>query len=199
MFHNQIKEFRLLDQTIAPGAANDVNFGTTLFPSPGDGNANSSGNEINATGIMLRGILEIPGDRIASTTVRMYMVSWNSTQGVPDSNSFYHNVSGNKMLDPIDSDRYPGVKFMGELRPISRPTVYGVDIVTNRTRIMFKRWIPLKKKLHQRFQDGILSHIDNLKEHMSIIFVPYDKMSAIETDRIITHFECAATLYFKDP
>lgn len=207
MFHDDIKEFRLLDQTLAAGSSNDTNFGTTLFPSPGDGNANSDGNEIFATGIMLRGTMEIPYDRSNSTTVRMYLVNWNSTQGVPDSNSFYHNVSNNKMLDPIDSDRYPGVKFMGTLRPNNRgmaqfgqPDYVAANPVNQQnTRVLFKRWIPMKKKLFQRFSGSVIDKIDNLKEHMSLIFVPYDKLSTLTTDRVVIGFECTATLYFKDP
>lgn len=202
MFHNQIKEFRLLDQNVASGSANDVNFGTTLFPGLGDGNAQSNGNEINATGIMLRGILELPHDRATSTDVRMYLVSWNSSQGVPDSNSFYHNISNNKMLDPIDSDRYPGVKFMGTLRPSNRPNHVALAVSQepgSRAKILFKRWLPMKKVIRQRFDGNTISRIDNLKEHMSLIFVPYDKFSTLETDRVVTAFECTATLYYKDP
>lgn len=205
MFHNQIKEYRLLDQTVASGSANDENFGTTLFPGLGDGNAQSSGNEINATGIMLRGTMEIPQDRTVNTQVRMYLVSWNSSQGVPDSNSFYHNISNNKMLDPIDSDRYPGVKFMGTLKPhlqrgIAQLTAFdSANISRQNGTIMFKRWIPMKKVIRQRFDGNTINRIDNLKEHMSLLFVPYDRFNALTTDRVITAFECTATLYYKDP
>lgn len=154
--------------------------------------------EMRLTRLMLRGTMQIPFDRTYGTSVRMYLVPWNSSQGVPDSNSFYHNISGNKFLDPIDSDGYPRLKFMGTLNPLTRGGNQGA-LPQQSVTIMFKKWIPMKKVIRQRFDGTTINRIDNLKEHMSLIFVPYEKMSSLETDRIVTHFECTATLYYKDP
>lgn len=194
LFHNTIQNYHLWDQT--NNIPTQQNLGTSLFPPQGTEDFEMLGNEIYMTGIMLRGTMQIPYDRVKGTTVKMWLVQYNSVQEAPTNLTFFHNITNNTHLDPLDSDRYRA-KYMGVLHPIWRG-IAGDDSVSSRdATLMFKRWIPMKKKVLMR--NNPLQRMDNLKERCAIVFAAYDKFSASTNDRIVTAFQIAATMYFKDP
>jgi len=96
---------------------------------------------------MLRGQIEIPYDR-RDENCDLYFVQNNTAVGGPT--DVFHNVTGNVLLDPIQSKRFVSVKKLGRYRV--KPTDAGMhstgswlaDNVITKT-IMFKRWVPFRK------------------------------------------------------
>lgn len=196
LFHNTIQNYFLWDQTI--NLPTQQNLGTSLFPQLGTTDFEMLGNEIFMTGIMLRGTMSIPSDRTAGVTVKMWLVQYNSAQEDPSNLNFFHNITNNTHLDPLDGERYQS-KYLGELKPIWR----GITTLATQSndpsreaQINFKRWLPMKRKVHIR---QLPTRMDNLKERCAIVLTAYDKFSASTNDRVVTAFQMAATMYFKDP
>lgn len=195
LFHNTIQNYFLWDQTVT--LPTQQNLATSLFPVLGTTDFEMSGNEIYMTGIMLRGTMQIPHDRTKGTTIKMWLVQYNSASEDPSNLNFFHNITNNTHLDPLDHERYQP-KYLGEIRPIYRGLVahnLGPTSVEDAT-VMFKRWLPMKKKVHIR---QLPLRMDNLKERCAIVLTAYDKFSSSTNDRIVTAFQMAATMYFKDP
>ena len=92
----------------------------TIWPAVGDGDANRTGDMIQATGMKIRGVFEIPNDRF-NMRMKIWYVQWNTGDGTPSTQSeFFHNISGNIMLDPIQNKRFRSIKYLGEIK--CRPT-----------------------------------------------------------------------------
>lgn len=173
---------------------------SSLFPTVGDTENNRDGNEIMGRGFMIRGMFNIPYDR-RDVRIDMYYVQHNTNMGNPLTDLF-HNVSGNVMLDPVNKKRWDNVKKLGSLRV--KATDAGMhssgswlaDNVITKT-VMFKRWIPLNKKL-KFYADGA-SNVTNLPEMGRILFFAYDTLSTAGTDTVVHSGSVNATFYYKDP
>lgn len=165
----------------------------TIWPAVGDGDANRTGDMIQATGMKIRGVFEIPNDRF-NMRMKIWYVQWNTGDGTPSTQSeFFHNISGNIMLDPIQNKRFRSIKYLGEIK--CRPT--DIQNATAQTKtIFFQRWIPMKKKVYFKADGSVIP--TNMKEYGSLVFAPYDTISSSQTDIIVSDSELTYTLYYKD-
>lgn len=166
--------------------------GNNLFPTQGNTDGNRKGDEIICQGIRLRMVLNVPYDR-RNTTFKMFFIQWNSVQGnVGLRTDLLHDITGNIMLDPIQKDRWPGVKYLGSYTSRAKD-LQGTDHHT----ILVNRWLPLKRKV-TFLTDGNVEPA-NLREYGSVVIFSYSTTGALETDAVATNCQFTATLYYKDP
>jgi hypothetical protein len=165
-----------------------------LFPTQGLGDSERIGDEIYVTGIMVRATFEIPQDR-RNTKIKLWFVPHNTDQGVPSTQSqFQHNVSGNTFLDPIQTDRWKGIKYLGMHQLKSTDQTTGEQDKS----IMRKFWIPIYRKV--TFQTDTSQTIaSGLTERGWIVATAYDTFSTLTTDTVVNRAEMTATLYYKCP
>lgn len=163
-----------------------------LWPTAGTSDAGRVGDNVNALGIHLRAVLQIPHDR-RNMRCKMYFVQWNTSQGDPyDRSLFYHWTMQNTHMDAVNKDNFASVRYLGTYGCRSVDQTTGSQDKT----IMIRKWLPFKKKLTFR---GSIGQPTNCKENGAIIFVPYDTVTALESDVLITRIQMTASLYFKDP
>lgn len=167
---------------------------TTMFPSQGLSDGERIGDEIYVTGIMIRCMFEMPQDR-RNAKVKLWYVPYNSDQGAPVNQAeFQHNVSGNTFIDPIQTDRWPGIRYLGmhQLRATDQAT-------GSEDKSFFRKfWIPIYKKVTFR-EDGSTIIASGLKENGAIIATAYDTYSSFQTDTVVSRGEITATMYYKCP
>lgn len=167
---------------------------TGIWPAQGNGDGERRGDEIFATGIMMRCVVQIPHDR-RNTKFRMWYVPHTSGSGDPgDKSQLFHNVSNNVMVDPIQTDRWKGIKYLGQFRCSAVDQTTGSQDKT----IILKRWIPLKRKIYFK-EDTSSVPVSGIMENGYIIIAAYDTITSATTDTLITNSETAFTLYYKDP
>lgn len=168
----------------------DVN---SIWPLQNDSDSGRNGDMIQVAGIKIRGVFEVPNDRF-NAKMKLYFVQWNSSDGTPtNQNEFFHNVSGNIMIDPIQNKRFRSVTKLGMIQ--CRATDVQQGTAQTKT-IFFSKWIPMNKKVY--FKGDGSENPTNLKEYGSILFCPYDTISSVTTDMIIVNSELTYTIYYKD-
>lgn len=181
--HDTLRHYRIWDPT-----------DYSIFPAQGLGDGERIGDEIYVTGIMIRATFEVPQDR-RNTKMKFWYVPYNSEQGNPsDQAAFQHNVSGNTFLDPIQTDRWQGIRYLGmhQLKSVDQTT--GQQDKS----IMRKFWLPIYRKVTFN-NDGSQSPASGLKEYGSIVATAYDTYSTLTTDTVVNRAEMTATLYYKCP
>lgn len=187
--HNILQRIDLWNATLGSGTA-----GTRLFPTQGMTDGNRIGDEIYATGISVKLMLNLPSDR-RTASVKVWYVPHNSVQGDPRvKTNFFHGLVNNVMMDKVQTDRWPGVKYLGMFRnndPDNTTT-------TAHGQIYIKLWIPLKRKI-TFITDGDTVVARGLKDIGTLLFAPYDKIGSLETDTLVNNLQGEATLHYKDP
>jgi hypothetical protein len=204
---------------VAPGALSSYYHNTTYFHSlhnnsptdpehkhptslvQGDENYQRNGREVYSTGFRVRGVLDIPFDR-RNTTVKIYQMEYNTNQGAW-TDLFHSGVgtTGNKLLDRINTERFPGTKLLRTLRVKSRDLYVERGELTDGGSIAtlkYDIWIPWKRKLSYKSAAG-LGPTGGCKEIMGLAFVFYDAAETLETDAVCTRNEQSVSWYFKDP
>ena len=165
----------------------------SIWPLQNDSDSGRSGDMIQVAGIKIRGVFEVPNDRF-NAKMKLYFVQWNSGDGTPTTQSeFFHNVSGNIMIDPIQNKRFRNVLKLGMIQ--CRATDVQQGTAQTKT-IFFSKWIPMNKKVY--FKGDGSENPSNLKEYGSILFCPYDTISSATTDNIFINSELTYTVYYKD-
>lgn len=167
-----------------------------IWPNQGTDDNQRVGDEIYAKGLMVRGMLQVPYDR-RTVKVDVYWLPYNSAQGDPTSDAasagdLFHPVSGNKLLDPVQIRRWPGLIKLG--RYCCRATDQAMSNGLDKT-ITFQKYISLGKKINFCGTSQIPS---NMPELGRILLVPYDTISTSTLDTVITRSEIATTLYFTE-
>ena len=116
-----------------------------LFPSQGNTDASREGDEILTTGVKFRLLLGQKADR-PNVTWKIYLLKYNNAvSGDPAVyNNFYHNVSGNGLLDPVQSKKYKVVKSF-TINSKGRSMEVG-ETAKEFTRTM-SFWYPMKRKI----------------------------------------------------
>lgn len=184
IYHDTLDDFQLWDSS---GTAN-------IFPDQGTTDSSRIGDRIMVQGIRLRMVLQIPWDR-RNANIKMWYVPFNNGQGSPTTyGEFFHNITGNSQLDPIQKKRWPSVVYLGNFYLRSKDRDSGATH-TDAT-IFINKWLPLNKAVY--FKADASNAPVNMKEYGRIIIAPYDTISSATTDIIITNLEASATLYFKD-
>lgn len=177
------------------------NQGNGLFPAQGQTDGTRVGDSIDCTGIMVRGQFEVPYDR-RDVHIDLYYIQFNSAVGGPDVSTFFHNVTGNALLDPVQNKRYTNVRKLGRYR--CKPTdaiahstgSWLADNVVTKT-IMFKKWLPMKKTV--KFVADASTTPTNIPELGAIYAVVVDTLSTATSDIVVAASKVSATLYYKDP
>lgn len=180
--HDTLKSFVLWDENTLG-----------LFPPQGLSDGERVGDEIYVTGLKIRCTFEMPHDR-RNAKIKLWYVPYDHTQGDPNIHAnFQHNVSGNTFIDPVQTDRWPGIRYLGmhQLRATDQTT--GIQDKT-----MFRDfWIPIYKKC--TFTNDGTQQILGLKERGVILATAYDTYSTSTTDTVVNRGEMTATLYYKCP
>lgn len=115
----------------------------TIFPSQGLGDGERNGDEIYVKGIMVRMIFQIPHDR-RNTKFKLWYVPYNSVQGnLAVAADFMHVSANNTMLDFIQTDRWKGIKYIGQYRCSAADMITGSQDKI----VMVKKWIPINRKV----------------------------------------------------
>ncbi|AXH73025.1 MAG: putative capsid protein [Cressdnaviricota sp.] len=187
---------------------------TNLFPGQNSTDSGRIGDRIICQGIKIRAIFDIPWDR-KNIKLKAFYVPWNSDQGTPATyTNFFHNITGEARLDPVQKKRYPGLKYLGtyQIEPERAPYyTYGSgtgspdsDVISANTgTICIKTFIPMNdKKLF--FRSDATNQPSNLKEQGSILLVPYASLNTAKDgvllpgDTIVLNGKMSATCYYKD-
>lgn len=181
----------------------------TLFPNQGNGDGERNGDEIYVHGIRVRGVLDVPYDR-PDTEIKMWFVPYNSTQGVPSNKGdFMHGTINNVWIDGVQTDRWPGIRYLGKLRVRAKDSyaykgqlvgALGEEIeeLEGRERkLSFNKYITLKRKV--RFNNDGSNIANGLKEAGSIVFATYCTVGTGTGDNCVIARNIAATIYYKDP
>lgn len=167
---------------------------TTIFPVQGNSDGERRGDEIYATGIRYRACFQVPSDR-RNTIIKLWFVPFNTNQGDPNIKSqFFHLLTNNVILDPIQTDRWGGTRYLGSYRFTGRDQPTDSQDKT----IFVNKWIPIKRKVCFRSDaENIVS--TGLKAFGYIVMAAYDTISSLTTDTIVSRTEHSFTLYYKDP
>jgi hypothetical protein len=175
------------------------NVGNGIFPGQSVDDGSRIGDEIQAVGIMIRGQIEIPYDR-RDTVCDIYFTQNNTAVGGPT--GMFHSVTGNVLLDPVQSKRFVNVHKLGRYRVKATDAgmhstgAWLADNVITKT-ILFKKWIPFKKTV--KFVADNTATPTNIPELGSLVLACKDTLSTASTDNVVLSVKTTATLYFKDP
>lgn len=181
----------------------------SILPQQGITDATRIGDRIMASKIKLRLHFDIPYDR-NNVKLKLYFLEYNSDQGTPtDYATFFHNVTGNSRLDPVQFKRWGKyLKYLGDYRPRdndarlfytyhgneSAPS--GATTATNTSTIYVKKDIYLNRKVYFT-SDGAMTP-SNLKENGCLLILPYASANTSTGDNVVLSMEGASTLYYKD-
>lgn len=163
------------------------------------GDSARTGSDIYSVGIRVRGMFTLPYDR-RNTTIKMYLVESNSSQGSLPADLF-RSTTGNRMLDPINTDNFKGVKLLRVLRTKARDLYVERGELTDagsEATIHYNIWIPFKRHLVYNSSSAVCPK-QGVKEMLSIVMIPYDTPSTSTTDTVITSHEQYTEMYYKDP
>lgn len=167
----------------------------------GSGDNQRNGTEIYSLGFRVRGTFGLPFDR-RNTTIKIWMVEYNSNQGSPtDSTQWYRNVTGNNLLDPINTERFPGVKLLRTLRATARDLYVQRGELTDAGNIHslhYDIWIPWKRHLRYAGTPNENPR-SGCKETVALVMACYDTRSAAVTDNVILDHDQMVAFYYKDP
>jgi hypothetical protein len=184
----------------------------TIFPGQGTTDGSRVGDRIVCQGLKIRAVFDVPWDR-KNVKLKVFYLPWNSDQGTPTTyGQFFHDITTNARLDPVQTKRWPGVKYLGtyQIEPERAPyytyssgdQTPAADVISANTgTICVKKWIPMNKKLY--FKADASTSVTNLKENGSIICIPYTTINTASTgvisgDNVILKAEMAVTVYYKD-
>lgn len=187
--HNSLRRIDLWRLNSGTGSS-----GTRIFPTQGMTDGNRIGDEIYASGISVKLMLNLPPDR-RTASIKVWYVPHNNVQGNPgDKSQLFHGLINNVMIDQIQTDRWPGIKYLGMFRNSDPDNI----TASAHGQIYMNLWIPLRRKL-TFITDGDTVTARGLKEVGSLIFAPYDKINSLEEDNIINNLQGEITFHYKDP
>lgn len=163
-----------------------------IIPTQGDGDGFRNGDEIYAKGIMLRIQLALYTS-YHNAKVKLFLVEGNRVQGDPaNPGEMYHVVTGNHMIDGIQTDRWR-VSKLGTYK--YKPS--DISPTTNNADIFINKWIPFRRKFRFK-QDDSWQICQGMKEWLAICGVAYDTTNTV-TSVSIGDMRIHATLYYGDP
>lgn len=175
---------------------NNANPDAVKHPLPGQGDADSArnGDEIYATGLLIRGMINAAAGN-KNTRYRMFISEYNDTQfgtgtDITTYNALFHSISAQSILDNFQTDRIK-VRSLGTLT-VGRNDQQDSDSCL----IPFKFWIPLKRKLTFR-DDTTFALAKGMKNKLTLLCIPYRLNQAAQGS--VGSISTNATLYYKDP
>lgn len=166
----------------------------------GTGDNQRIGTDVYSLGFRVRGSFGLPYNK-RNTTIKIWLVEYNTNQGNPiDATNWYRNVTGNNLLDPINVERFPGVKLLRTLRATSRDLYVERGELTDSGSIhqlYYDIWVPWKRKLRY-FNNALSNPTSGSKEVLTLIMTCYDTFSTITTDNVIVDHDQMVAFYYKD-
>jgi len=163
-----------------------------VMPEQGLTDANRIGDSVQLTGFKCRFSAQISG-LYNQSDISLYYVPYNSDQGDPtDRTQLFHWISGFTSLDPIQTKRWPGIKFLGKHK------VKAADAsVTGDRMLLGSFWIPINKKVN--FKSDVTVQPTNLKENGLILWTFNAYNNSPDGAVMVTDMRFNTTCYFKDP
>lgn len=185
--HNAINVVRLW--------GDNSNLANNVMPNQGDTDANRSGDSIVATGYKIR--YNIVANSISKQGhYKFFFLPYNSDQGDPtDRAQLTHTLTDYLSLDPIQSKRWKGIKYLGKRYMRSTDSSSNEQGIINGS-----FWIPLKRTIN--FKNDTTNITTNLKENGILIWYYTGNLALADPDSATTYVAEAnfcSTLYFKDP
>jgi hypothetical protein len=164
------------------------------MPQQGHTDGNREGDAINAIGFKIRYNIQTSGSA-SQGHYKFFFLPYNTDQGDPtDRTQLTHTLSGFLSMDPIQSKRWKGIKYLG-----SRYMTATDGTVTSEKIINGSFWIPFEKKV--LFKTDLSNITTNLKEKGVLIwyFTGYPSLGPDNTNQFVTFVRFVNTLYYKDP
>jgi hypothetical protein len=191
---------------------NDSSSGSNAFPAQGTNDGSRIGDRIICQGFKLRMIIDIPFDR-RNTTIKLFYLPYNTAQGNPAAlGDLFHSLHNSTMVDPIQTKRWPGLKFLGKFQSNNRNiggqgrdggyqgAAAGVlpadEVSSQTTQIIINKWLPVNKKIN--FIADATLQPSNMKEKGVILMMPYATENTVGTDNLVLDCQYTITTYFKD-
>lgn len=193
MLHNGITIVRIINN-VFPDAAK--------HPLPGRGVQDTQriGDQINASGIMLKMVLDVGSQYRTSTFRVFYCESEQSDGAIEDYQNLFENTTGLTMQDKLNNDRF-------RLKPIGTYRIQSADQdIDEPGGIVINKWIPFKRKLtftgSNDDQDHVIQVSKGMKDYLDVVILPWHAISSgpiLDPHPVIGSFRATATLHWKDP
>lgn len=193
LLHNGITVVRIINNNF-PDA--------TKHPMPGRGVQDDQriGDQINATGIQLKMVLDV-GSQYRTSSFRVFMCENEQSDGAIEAyNNLFEVTTGLTMQDKFNNDRF-------KLKPLGTYRIASADMdIDEPGGIVINKWIPFKRKL--TFSPGNIDEntgikvAKGMKDYLDVIILPWHAISSgptLDPNPIIGSFRCTATLHWKDP
>ena len=173
------------------------NFSTNLWtclPGQGDTDGSRDGDQINLTGLKFRLMFGQKLDR-PNVTFKVYIVEYDDVlSGDPTTYAdFYHNITANGLLDPVQSKRW---KIRKAFTLKNSKGSVAIETANKEYVRALELWLPYRKLVNFRADASSLAV--NLPQHLNIICLAYDAYGTVSLDNI-GYWQGAVTAYFKDP
>lgn len=185
--HNNIYAVRLWGDS-----ANEAN---NCMPLQGNTDGARNGDSIVASGFKIRYNIVTAGSG-KQGHYKFFFLPYNSDQGDPtDRLQLTHALTNYLSLDPIQTKRWKGIKYLGKRYMRSTDSS-----VADQGIIAGSFWIPLKKKIH--FKSDISNITTNLKENGLLIWYYTGNLAVNapgDASAYVSEANFCTTLYFKDP
>lgn len=164
------------------------------WPGQGDGDSNRTGDEIYMQGWKVRLMFGQKSDR-PNVTFRCFIVKYQHqlTGDINTYSNFFHNVTGNGLLDPPQYKRY---KILKTFKLRSKGTSMEVGEAAKEFTRTKEFFVPMRRKI--KFVADASTTAVNINADISLLVLAYDAYGTLITDNI-GYVQGAATLYFKDP
>lgn len=178
-----------------------LNSATSIhMPMQGSGDTQRNGDKIIARGFNVHLLLGQKRDR-PNVTFRLMVVAQRPGTGVLNYAALFKNVSGNGMLDEINTDKvtvlyqkyWKPLKSLGNIS-VTVPPV-GEDYATAKEYTFSKRFFIPRKKMYKFEEDGSAVHND---KELYLYVLPYDAFGTLTTDNI-GYTQVWSKFLFKDP
>jgi len=173
---------------------------STHMPGQGSGDTQRNGDKIIARGFNVHMLLGQKKDR-PNVTFRVILVAQRPGTGVLNYAALFKNVSGNGMLDEINTDKvtvlhqryWKPLKALGNVTMVTPPV--GSDIPEGREYTFTKKFFISRKKMYKFEEDGSMVHND---KELYLYVLPYDAYGSLTTDNI-GYVQVWSKFKFKDP
>lgn len=185
-----ISKFELFHNVVNPGPVNLM----SVMPGQNDTDSGREGDEIVTQGMRIRLMFGSKQDR-PNVTYRIFITSFDNyeTDGFPDGSKFFHDVTGNKLLDPVQYKRF---KILKSFLLRSKGTSMEVGESGKEYVRTLNFWLKLRRKM--KFRNDATNIVTNYPRDLHLVVVAYDAYGTLVTDNI-AYCQGACTLYYKDP
>lgn len=167
--------------------------GAAMNPSQGTDDDNRIGNSINVRGVKVRMLLGQKDDRM-NVTFRIVVIKVTPQQEPSAVNQMFDDVSGNIMLDSLNTDRFKVVYSKFIKSHISPQLGTGASSEQKEFTRIWRFYLRTPRKID--FRDPSSNEYSGFRHYMYVF--AYDAYGTLITDNI-GYVQTYTNLYFKDP